>query len=61
MQVPFVDLKAQYLSIQKEIDSAIKNVIDQTAFIGGGTVKKFEKRFCRIVWCKTRHQLCQWH
>lgn len=43
--VPFVDLKAQYISIQDEIDVAIKNVITETAFIGGKYVKAFEKAF----------------
>jgi hypothetical protein len=31
--VPFVDLKAQYLSIKDQIDTAISNVIADTAFI----------------------------
>jgi dTDP-4-amino-4,6-dideoxygalactose transaminase len=44
-KVPFVDLKAQYLSIQNEIDAALKNVINETAFIGGKYVKAFEKEF----------------
>ncbi len=45
MKVPFVDLKAQYLSIKPEIDLAISSVIDQTAFIGGSFVDAFEKNF----------------
>lgn len=44
-RVPFVDLKAQYISIQDEIDTAIKNVLTETAFIGGKYVKAFEKAF----------------
>lgn len=43
--IPFVDLKAQYLSIQTEIDEAIQGVINQTAFIGGSYAAKFEKEF----------------
>ena len=35
MKIPFVDLKAQYLSIKEEIDTAIQNVINETAFIKG--------------------------
>jgi dTDP-4-amino-4,6-dideoxygalactose transaminase len=42
MNVPFVDLKAQYLSLKPEIDSAIQSVIDETAFIGGKYVEGFE-------------------
>lgn len=45
MQVPFLDLKTQYLSIKPEIDSAIQAVIDKTAFILGESVTNFEKDF----------------
>ncbi|MBS1946948.1 MAG: DegT/DnrJ/EryC1/StrS family aminotransferase [Bacteroidetes bacterium] len=45
MKIPFVDLKAQYLNIKHEIDSAIAKVIDETAFIGGHFVKDFETKF----------------
>src|ERR1043165_8468163 len=36
-----VDLKRQYAKIKPEIDAAIQNVIDSTAFIGGEDIKKF--------------------
>lgn len=49
MNVPFFDLKIQYLSIKEEIDSAINNVISQTAFIGGSFTRDFEEAFCRYV------------
>lgn len=45
MNVPFVDLHAQYLAHQAEIDEAIASVIRQTAFIGGDVVREFEQRF----------------
>jgi dTDP-4-amino-4,6-dideoxygalactose transaminase len=45
MQVPFVDLKKQYKNIQQDIDTAISNVIGETAFIGGKYVKEFEQQF----------------
>jgi len=45
MKVPFVDLKAQYLSIKEDIDEAIFKVIEETAFIGGKYVQNFEKEF----------------
>lgn len=45
MQVPFLDLKIQYQSIKKDIDLAIQNVIDNTAFILGKAVSDFEERF----------------
>lgn len=45
MNIPFVDLKAQYKSIQEEIDNVIQEVLDTTAFIKGPFVKKFEEHF----------------
>lgn len=45
MNIPFVDLKAQYSSIADEIDRAIKNVIQETAFINGKYVAAFEEEF----------------
>ena len=45
MKVPFVDLKAQYLSIKKEIDAAIEGVLEETTFIGGPVVEAFSKEF----------------
>jgi dTDP-4-amino-4,6-dideoxygalactose transaminase len=45
MNVPFVDLKAQYQSIKSEIDPAIQTVISETAFVGGKYVEGFEKAF----------------
>ena len=35
MDIPFVDLKAQYESIKSNIDGAIEDVLNNTAFIGG--------------------------
>lgn len=48
MTIPFVDLKTQYQSIKKNIDTAIRDVIEQTAFIGGKYVKEFEKNFAEL-------------
>ena len=45
LNVPFVDLKAQYRSLKPEIDAAIQSVIDNTAFIGGSHVEAFEKAY----------------
>jgi dTDP-4-amino-4,6-dideoxygalactose transaminase len=52
MQVPFVDLKAQYNSIKYDIDKAIQQVIAETAFIGGGYVKAFETSFAEAYGVK---------
>lgn len=35
MRVPFLDLQAQYKSIQQEINEALQAVMDKTAFAGG--------------------------
>jgi dTDP-4-amino-4,6-dideoxygalactose transaminase len=45
MQVPFLDLKAQYRSIKEEVNSAIQNVLDDTAYVLGKAVSAFEKNF----------------
>jgi dTDP-4-amino-4,6-dideoxygalactose transaminase len=45
MQVPFVDLKAQYLAHKDEFDDALAEVIAETAFVGGKFVKEFEQKY----------------
>ncbi len=45
LQVPTLNLKKQYELIKPEIDSALQEVIDQTAFILGPAVERFEKAF----------------
>ena len=45
MRIPFVDLEIQYKSIKFEIDSAIQNVINDSAFIKGKYVNQFEKEY----------------
>ena len=52
MQIPFVDLRAQYKSIKVSIDTAIAQVIEETAFIGGKYVKEFEKQFSEVYGVK---------
>ena len=49
MQVPLVDLKAQYASIKPEIDAAIQRVLDNTSFILGKEVTDLEAEFARYV------------
>lgn len=49
MKIPFVDLKAQYLSIKPEIDQAIQGCLNETAFIKGKYVKQFEKEFAKAI------------
>lgn len=45
MAIPLVDLKAQYISIQKEIDAAISRVLARADFIHGREVAQFEEEF----------------
>lgn len=45
MNIPFVDLKAQYNSIKEEINNSIQNVLEDTAFIKGQYVQEFESHF----------------
>lgn len=45
MTIPFLDLKAQYHSIQDEVMPAIQHVLDNTAYIMGKSVTDFEKAF----------------
>ncbi len=55
MNIPLVDLKKQYFVIKPEIDSAIKAVIRDTAFIGGANnkyVNKFENEFAKYLGVK---------
>ncbi len=51
--IPFVDLRRQYESIATEIAPALAAVIDQTAFIGGGFVERFERDFA--AYCEAEH------
>ncbi|MBN1183772.1 MAG: DegT/DnrJ/EryC1/StrS family aminotransferase [Bacteroidales bacterium] len=53
MKIPFVDLQTQYSNIKNEIDETIFGVIDQTAFIGGNYVKKFEEAFSNYIGVKS--------
>jgi len=53
MSVPFLDLKAQYVALQTEIDTALQAVIDKTAFAGGPFVATFEREFA--AYCESPH------
>ena len=41
-KIQMVDLKSQYLKIKNEIDKAVIDVIESTAFINGPEVKSFQ-------------------
>jgi dTDP-4-amino-4,6-dideoxygalactose transaminase len=46
--VPFVDLSAQYHSIESEINSAINEVLKNCSFILGKQIVEFEKAFAKF-------------
>ncbi len=52
MRIPMVDLHAQYLEIKEEIDNAIGEVIQKSAFVQGPFVEKFEASFADFVGTK---------
>lgn len=53
--IPFVDLKAQYLTIRDEIDTAIREVVQSCQFVLGEQVEGFESDFARF--CGTEFAL----
>jgi dTDP-4-amino-4,6-dideoxygalactose transaminase len=52
LNIQMVDLRNQYLKIKDEIDSAIHEVIDSTAFIQGKAVRDFEQEAANYLGCK---------
>lgn len=56
-KIQMVDLKGQYLKIKDEVDAAIQDVIDNTAFINGPSVKAFGEQLsqymggCHVIPC----------
>ncbi len=55
IQVPFVDLRAQYTTITAEVHEAIRSVLERSDFILGDEVDQFEVEFGRYV--GTRHAI----
>jgi dTDP-4-amino-4,6-dideoxygalactose transaminase len=53
--IPFVDLKAQYLSIKSEVDAAVLGVLDSTQFVLGKEVAAFEELFA--AYAATSHAM----
>jgi dTDP-4-amino-4,6-dideoxygalactose transaminase len=45
MNVPFLDLKSQHAPIRADLNRAIQDVIDESAFAGGPFVARFEAEF----------------
>jgi len=53
MQVPLLDLKAQYAPLRTEIEAAIREVCDSQAFVLGPKVEELERRVA--AYCGARH------
>lgn len=53
MMIPLVDLQAQYLTIQSEMDQVVNNVIRNGRFIGGHEVTRFANNFAD--YCAVKH------
>jgi dTDP-4-amino-4,6-dideoxygalactose transaminase len=51
--IPFVNLKAQYLSIKHEVDAAIQGILDSCQFTLGSEVAAFEREFA--AYCECTH------
>lgn len=53
MEIPFVDLRAQYRQIQSEVDPAVLAVMQRGDFVLGGAVSEFEREFAQ--YCNVEH------
>lgn len=51
IKVPYLDLKAQYRSIKREIDEAVGRVLENCEFVLGTEVAEFEREFA--AYCET--------
>jgi dTDP-4-amino-4,6-dideoxygalactose transaminase len=55
MNIPFVDLKAQYRTIEEDVNAAIYNVLQRADFVLGHEVVKFEEEFAD--YCQTAYAI----
>lgn len=52
MQVPLLDLKAQYATIRDEVLKQINDVLDSQRCIGGPKVEELEKKIAELCGCR---------
>ena len=52
MQVPLLDLKAQYATIKDEVLSAVSEVLESQRCIGGPKIDELEKAVAGVCDCK---------
>lgn len=48
-QVPFLDLRAPYLELQEEMDTAVRRVLDSGWFVLGQELEAFEREFAEYI------------
>lgn len=53
MPVPLLDLQTQFQNLNAEISSALRQVLEENAFVLGPAVETFEKEFAR--YCNVKH------
>jgi dTDP-4-amino-4,6-dideoxygalactose transaminase len=51
MNVPLLDLKAQYATIRPDVDAAVRSVMESARFIGGPEVSGLEQEVARYSQC----------
>src|SRR4051794_3005921 len=52
MQVPLLDLKAQYATIRDDVRAAVDAVFESQTFILGPTVERFEREIAPVCGCR---------
>lgn len=52
MTIPFIDLRSQFLLIEKDLNQTIQNVFDHGKFINGPEVQEFESKLCEYTGAK---------
>jgi dTDP-4-amino-4,6-dideoxygalactose transaminase len=52
LNIPFVDLRAQYATLREEVTAAVLTVLEGSQYIGGAPVEKFEHEFADFVGAK---------
>lgn len=52
MNIPLIDLKAQYKSISEDIDRVTKEVLSSAGYIMGKNITEFEKEFAEYIGVK---------
>ena len=60
MNVPFASFQQMHREVEKELDSAIKEVIQRNWFIRGTQNEQFEKKIRKILWNRILCWMREW-